>query len=252
MNDSIPMDQIIDLGQFFVGALKGNSAGEVSQHCVNVARLLHVCDLSGIATILDQTISPIFQPNSPLVLPKILSDVNQRLFVLNHQMMAEAHKKQMIALATSDVATELRDLPTKRPRLTDTQMKLLEETIRCLEVQAFRSATVMGWNLAYDIVRQWIFDNHLTQFNTDLTAKYPSMGVQIAAYSDWFDGKPTEYQVLDACKQNIITGRVNDRLGHYLRERNDCGHANFKNPTMERTNGYIQSLLEIVNDKPFI
>jgi hypothetical protein len=37
-----------------------------------------------------------------------------------------------------------------------------------LEAGANRAAVVTGWNLAYDVIRQWVFDNHLPAFNAAL------------------------------------------------------------------------------------
>src|SRR5580704_4896145 len=245
MNDAVGMDYIIDLGQFAQGTLSAKNPAEMCRSITRFYELLQKCGLPETAKTLEQTIGA-FLKFDCFCDDKVLAEGKQRLYVLITQALQEAHEKQTIVLASQDVSAELRDLPNKRPKLTDTQKLLVEETIRCLDVHAYRSATVMGWNLSYDIVRQWIFDNQKGQFNTDLAARYPAMSVTITNYDDWFGGQPSEFQVLEACKAHIITGRLNDRLVHFLRDRNDCGHANFRNPTMQRTNCYIQDLLEVV------
>lgn len=244
------MDYFIDLGQRMKGALKAQSAGEMFVEGDPLRHLLEKCGLPESRQNLEASVGQQLQFGEDYD-ADLLEKVKHRVLVIANQIMAEANKKQMIVLASHNVSKQLLALPKQRV-LTDTQNRLLEETVRCLEVHAYRSAIVMGWNLAYDIIRQWIFVTHREDFNKRLATCYPKMSVTINEYEDWFQGAPSEFQVLEVCKENIITGRVNDRLVHYLRERNDCGHANFTDPTMERANAYIQNLLVIVTAKPFV
>ena len=53
-------------------------------------------------------------------------------------------------------------LANLRGELSDPQQQVfLDETLKCLRIDANRAAIVMGWNLAYDHLRQWVFRHHL-------------------------------------------------------------------------------------------
>jgi hypothetical protein len=58
----------------------------------------------------------------------------------------------------------------------------------------------MGWNFAYDVIRQWVFDNHVAEFNQAL-ATYQHKGKAryspIQVYEDIFKGDPGEHTVID-------------------------------------------------------
>jgi hypothetical protein len=122
----------------------------------------------------------------------------------------------------------------------------------CLEVGAFRSAIVMGWNLVYDFVRQWIYDHKLTEFNQAMLSRHSKV-VPIVEYSDFFRSTLSEFQVLDLCNPvAIIGGKVTDALKALLRERNDYAHPNFHDPSMYQANYFIEQCLKAVNGSPFI
>src|SRR5438132_1603016 len=93
--------------------------------------------------------------------------VNAIHLTLDH----ESKGRQVIALNTGGVSAKLRNLPA-RVALNDTQRHLLDETIRCLECAAYRAAAVMGWNLAYDYIRRWLWDDATRRgaFNVALMA----------------------------------------------------------------------------------
>jgi hypothetical protein len=78
----------------------------------------------------------------------------------------------------------------------------------------YRSAVVMGWNFAYDRIREWIFKDSvkLGAFNAEL-AKIQKKGKPafdpIVTYDDFFDGRLGEAQVIDTCEDaGIIKGKV--------------------------------------------
>ena len=63
----------------------------------------------------------------------------------------------------------------------------------------------MGWNLAYDCIRDWLFSNHRANFNASLVATYQRKGQPkyepIASYDDFFSkDAPAEREVLDTAK----------------------------------------------------
>jgi hypothetical protein len=164
----------------------------------------------------------------------------------------EAEKRLTIVLSTDLLTVRLRDLENK---LNDSQKRLLEETARCLECGAYRSGAVMGWNVAYDYIRQWVFDNKLGDFNNALTSNYMKKGQPlyqaIKDYDDFEDG-PQEKIVLETCFiANIFGGKIHDELRQHLRTRNTYAHPTDKVPSANTVNGYIEHLVDIITRKPF-
>src|SRR5262249_45138382 len=78
----------------------------------------------------------------------------------------EAEVRKIIKLDDSAVPDKLRDYATTKT-LSKVQDLLFRETVRSLETGAYRSAIVMGWNLIYDRIREWVFTDaaKLTAFN---------------------------------------------------------------------------------------
>jgi hypothetical protein len=171
-------------------------------------------------------------------------------------LYAEVNEQVAVAVNIGIVSQQLRQLPINRS-LTPTQIDLVTETVTCIECGAYRAGMVCGWNLAYDIIRQWIFDNHLTQFNAALLANYTRKGGvplfdPITDYEDFFSGKPDERTVLDTCYQVGLFGeKIRDALRFYLRRRNDYAHASFKSPSADQTNAFIKDLLDMLAAAPF-
>ncbi|MBX3439338.1 MAG: hypothetical protein KF861_17755 [Planctomycetaceae bacterium] len=54
------------------------------------------------------------------------------------------------------------------------ERRFADEALLCLGVGAHRAAIVMGWNLAYDHLRRWLFSdqNRIQRFNSVLKTKY--------------------------------------------------------------------------------
>ena len=165
-------------------------------------------------------------------------------------MHHELDKAKVIQLNAGKVSASLRGLPSAR-KLNNAQKKLLKETIRCLECDSFRAAIVMGWNLAYDFVRQWIFDKHLKPFNTSLQTTCVRSGgapkyKAVSAYDDFFEG-PSEREVIDTCEAaNLIKGKQADSLRFHLRKRNEFAHPSGAEATVDKANAFIQELIEIM------
>lgn len=137
--------------------------------------------------------------------------------------------------------------------LTAEQDAIKAEAIRCMEVGAYRAAMVMGWNLVYDVLRRWIFDKHLAEFNAVLTAKIQRKNKPYSAikeYSEFFAVQ--ERDALDWSLQgNLFNDKVHRALVERLDRRNDHAHANFRHPDATQVMGYINELLAIIEDRPF-
>jgi hypothetical protein len=172
-------------------------------------------------------------------------------------LLEETGKKQIVVLAKTSISGRLRRLT----RLTPIQRHLVTEAVRCMETGSYRAAVVMGWNLAYDRVRHWAWENakRRADFNKSLKTHTTRTGSPVYAkgirkYEDFFTIKPalSEWSVLETMKDaGLISGVVHDRLCHYLRERNNFAHANFRKPSEHKASAYIEDLLDLIEDYPF-
>jgi len=194
-------------------------------------------------------------PHTKLIVSEGVSHCKAVVGTVERSLYQEASEKEVAAIISGAVSQELRNLPT-RLTLNDTQSRLRDETILCIESGAHRAASVMGWNLAYDVIRQWVFDKRLVDFNTSLATHTKATGQPrydpIADYEDFFKGEPSEATVIETCfLAQIIKGALRDNLRQHLRRRNDYAHRSFTQPTAAQANAYIHDLLDIITSPPF-
>jgi hypothetical protein len=129
----------------------------------------------------------------------------QQYFVPNSVRSAY---KQLLRAASKNPEPERRDVSDRLQRLksqlTDpAQCVFLEETLNCLTVGANRAAIVMGWNLAFDHLTQWIFRHQLSAYNKELTSQFKDRkkGIYCDPVVDYRDfSATTERTVLDVCE----------------------------------------------------
>lgn len=141
-----------------------------------------------------------------------------------------------------DISQRLADL---RTQLKDpNQRSFLDETLKCLRVHAHRAAIVMGWNLAFDHLRQWVFRHHLSQFNTELTTRWMKKSKNYDPVTNYENFPKGEYLVLDVCeKAKLIGGHERDILFEGLRSRNRYAHPTPAVATPAIAAGFIENLL---------
>lgn len=148
------------------------------------------------------------------------------------------------------VSERLRGLLDK---LTDPNQRIfLEETLKCLAADANRAAIVMGWNLAFDHLRRWIFRRELNAFNNELTARLEKRSKFFDPVVDYQDFPNSEWIVLDICeKAGIIGGHERDVLQEGLKKRNRYAHPSPAVATPAIAAGHIEDLLEhvVLNDR---
>jgi len=181
----------------------------------------------------------------------IASELNTIVTGIHETVKKQAQERRLILLQSSSVSFKLRELAKQRT-LNTRQKNLFDETVSNLETGAYRSAVVMGWNLAYDIIRQWVFDNatRLVAFNTEL-AKFlihksgkPKFD-PVVNYPDFYD--IGEKIFLDVCKDaNLLSGNLYDELRNYLRQRNAYAHASDSHPTVYQANSLIDHLVDAI------
>ena len=104
----------------------------------------------------------------------------------------------------------------------------IEEAIACFEYDLFRSAIVMSWLSAVDVLHAFVVANHLQDFNTQAAKDAASKK------TPWKPAKTTddlglmkESDFIETLyKISVIGKNVRDELQLCLKRRNGCGHPN--------------------------
>lgn len=150
-----------------------------------------------------------------------------------------------ISPAAMQVAVDLRSLLAK---VTDSQTReFVEEAIKCHEAELYRSAIVMSWLGAMDVLQKYVHANRLAAFSAEATrvnAKWKS------AVSQDDSGKMGEGDFLDRIEALSIIGKnVKAQLKGCLDLRNGCGHPNSFKVSVNKSAAHIETLLENVFEK---
>jgi hypothetical protein len=127
-----------------------------------------------------------------------------------------------ISPAAVQVATDLR---TELAKITNSETRaFVEEAVKCYEAELYRSAIVMSWLAAVDVLHNYVGANHLKAFNAEamrVDARWKN-----AKTTDDL-GKMSEGDFLDRIAALSIIGKnVKKELKDCLDRRNGCGHPN--------------------------
>ena len=105
-----------------------------------------------------------------------------------------------------------------------TTRAFVEEAIKCHEAKLYRSAIVMSWVAAVDVLYREVVANHLATFNAEAqkaNAKWK------AAVNEDSLAKMQEADFLDRLVPIGVIGKnVKEELAKALKLRNGCGHPN--------------------------
>jgi hypothetical protein len=127
-----------------------------------------------------------------------------------------------VSAASVRVATDLRSQLAKIK--TPTARAFAEEAIKCYEGELNRSAIVMSWLSAVDVLYQTVFTKHLADFNKEATRIDPKWK-SAKSIDDLSRMKESEF--LDRIVGISVIGKnVKTELKHCLDRRNGCGHPN--------------------------
>jgi hypothetical protein len=141
--------------------------------------------------------------------------------------------------AAVQVATDLRAHALKIAN-SDTRA-FVEEAIKCHEAEFYRSAIVMSWLAAVDVLHQHVVSNHLGAFNRE--ASRLDQKWKPAKTPDDL-GRMGERDFLDRCVACSVFGKnVKDELEKALKLRNGCGHPNSLKVGPNVTAAHIEVLL---------
>jgi hypothetical protein len=121
------------------------------------------------------------------------------------------------SVVTTALLTDLAD------RIVDTnQRKFLDECLICFKNQAYRSAIVMAWNLAFSDVLDRILAGDLAKFNAQLV-KVVHKSAPIGRRSDFEDYK--ESKVIEVARgAGILSASSAKVLSEKLNKRNAAAH----------------------------
>ncbi|PVE55865.1 hypothetical protein DC429_11085 [Arthrobacter sp. TPD3018] len=106
----------------------------------------------------------------------------------------------------------------------ETTRAFVDEAIRCHEGELYRSAIVMSWLAAVDVLQRTVVSKHLPAFNASaktLDSKWKD------AFNEDGLGKMGEERFLERCAAIGMLGKnQKDELLKGLKLRNGCGHPN--------------------------
>lgn len=150
-----------------------------------------------------------------------------------------------ISPAAMQVAVDLRN---HLADVTDGQTRnFVEEAIKCHEAELYRSAIVMSWLGAVDVLQKHVHKKHLAAFNAE--AKRINSKWKPAVSQDDI-GKMGEGDFLDRIETLSIIGKnVKAQLKACLDLRNGCGHPNSLKVSVNKSAAHIETLLQNVFGK---
>jgi hypothetical protein len=171
-----------------------------------------------------------------------------RGYCLEHRFQEKMNAKYGQRNITVQVTQMLMDLPSRVPDVAEREF--LDEALICYRYGAFRAATVMTWNLAFDHILNFILKHRLAAFNKQWPISFFKQNqkarVQSISSRDDF-GELKESEVLGICKSAaIITSGQYDILDEKLGKRNAAAHPSTIVVTQIQVEGFIDDLVNNV------
>jgi hypothetical protein len=134
----------------------------------------------------------------------------------------QASSRRNANAAAIRIATDLRSELAKIKNATT--RAFAEEAIKCYEDNLYRSAVVMSWLSAIDVLYDLVVTKHLTNFNKQALRIDPKW--KLAKSADDL-ARMKESDFLDRIVGISVIGKnVKNELKHCLDRRNGCGHPN--------------------------
>jgi hypothetical protein len=117
----------------------------------------------------------------------------------------------------------------------------VEEAIKCHEAKLYRSAIVMSWIAAVDVLYHVVVAKHLASFNAEAKAVNPKW--KSAVNEDGL-ARMKESEFLDRLVPIGVLGKnVKDELVDALKLRNGCGHPNSLKVGPNKVASHLETLL---------
>lgn len=156
--------------------------------------------------------------------------------------LGKAHLRTLGVSTISPAAVQVAvDLRRHLANITNPDTaKFVEEAIKCHEAQLYRSAIVMSWIAAVDVLYREVVANHLDAFNQEAARIDPRWRIAMNA-DDLARMKESDF--LDRVVSISVIGKsVKDALKECLTRRNGCGHPNsFKTGALQAS-AHIETL----------
>ena len=162
-------------------------------------------------------------------------------YALERGYARELEQKYLGRPASRNIATSLRGTLAA---ISDPAVKsYLDEAIAAFEHDHRRAALILTWCVAYGLLRDWLFRNHLAALNAEMANwKKP---VKIAQLDDFQE--LAESVVLEtARKATILTKEQHKTLKQLLDERNSYAHPTSKPISPSMVEAYIERVLREV------
>jgi len=141
------------------------------------------------------------------------------------------------------ISSKLESLPTL---LKTPEKEYVSEVIGCLRIDAYHASIVLMWSITISHLRNFIIDHKVLEFNTALL-KHPKNSLKklsISKYDDFENiGDHDFLEILNSL--NIISKNQHKLLKEKLDIRNTYAHPNTMTLTVNKTNSFIEDL---VND----
>ena len=260
MSEPIKASDYVELGELlsYLCGPSGRNKDEYLRKADRFRRILKQCGFLDSRNASQPLSSRTIWANPSGIIDRGVERLEKTALAARAMLRLEADNRQMFTIQSGEVSKELRNLPNRLPTgkvLTEAQTRLLDEVVRSIQGGAYRAAAVMCWNLAYDYIRQWVFDNRLADFNKGLAKACPPK-TPISQYRDFFDrDAPNESQVIDAMVRQesgpIIGRKLHDHLVQHLDYRNKYAHASEKAASAHKTNAFIENMIDIITAAPF-
>ena len=159
--------------------------------------------------------------------------------------LGRLHLRNLGVASISPAAMQVQvNLRNHLSNIADQQTRdFVEEAVKCLEAELHRSAIVMAWLGAVDVLQKHVHQNHLTAFNLE-AARVNAGGRWKTAVTQDDLGKMNEGDFLDRIENLGIIGKnVKTELKVCLDLRNGCGHPNTLQVSSNRSAAHIETLL---------
>lgn len=167
--------------------------------------------------------------------------------------LADAGKLYLRELGVSTVSPGVMqvavDLRTHLSKISDLETRgFIEEAIKCHEWELYRSAIVMSWLGAIDLLHKHVHAHHLSAFNAE-AARVAGGKWKTARTPDDL-GKMGEADFLDRIESLSIIGKnAKAELKKALDLRNGCGHPNSLKVGANKSAAHLETLLQNVFEK---
>lgn len=122
-----------------------------------------------------------------------------------------------------------------------TTRAFVEEAIKCHEAELYRSAIVMSWIAAVDVLYREVVKNHLAAFNAE--ASKVNSKWKLAKNEDGL-ARMGEADFLDRISAIGVIGKsTKEELAKSLKLRNGCGHPNSLKVGPNMVAGHLETLI---------